>query len=127
MDDNKVYTIRTLTADDMFPMFQIISKIGIKEFKNCFDNPELLKSFRKGGEGNIEAVGVAIAFDVAGVLMANLPVAKDSIYTFLSSISGMTKKELAALPMGTFVEMIVEVIRKEEFKDFFGAVKKLFK
>ena len=39
MDDNKVYTLRTLTADDMFPMFQIISKIGIKEFKNCFDNP----------------------------------------------------------------------------------------
>lgn len=127
MDENKVYTLRTLTADDMFPMFQIISKIGIKEFKNCFDNPELLKAFKKDSEGNVEAVGVAIAFDIAGVLMANLPVAKDSIYTFLSSISGMAKKELAALPMDVFFEMIIDVIKKEEFKDFFGAVKKLFK
>lgn len=127
MDENKVYTLRTLTADDMFPMFQIISKIGIKEFKDCFDNPEVIKAFKQDKDTNIESVGMAVAFDIAGVLMANLPVAKDSIYAFLSGVSGLTKKELAALPMGTFVEMIVEVIRKDEFKDFFEVVKKLFK
>lgn len=127
MDENKVYTLRTLTADDMFPMFQIISKIGIKEFKGCFDNPEVIKAFKQDENTNIESVGMAVAFDIAGVLMTNIPVAKDNIYTFLSSISGMTKKELAALPMDVFFEMVVDVIRKDEFKDFFGAVKKLFK
>lgn len=126
MDENKAYTLRTLTADDLFPMFQIVSKIGIKEFKHSFENPEIIKAFRQEG-GSIESLGVEIAFDMAGVLMANLPVAKDSIYTFLASVAGMTKQEIAALPMGTFLEMIVDVIKKDEFKDFFGAVKKLLK
>ena len=126
MDENKAYTLRTLTADDMFPMFQIISKIGIKEFKHSFENPEIIKAFKSEG-GDIESLGIEIAFDLAGVLMANLPVAKDSIYTFLAGVSGMTKQDIAALPMGTFLEMIVDVIKKEEFKDFFKAVKRLLK
>lgn len=127
MDENKAYTLRTLTADDMFPMFQIISKIGIKEFKHSFENPEIIKAFKAEGGTNIESLGVEIAFDMAGVLMNNLPIAKDSIYTFLAGVSGMTKQEIAALPMGTFLEMIVDVIKKDEFKDFFGAVKRLLK
>lgn len=127
MDENKAYTLRTLTADDMFPMFQIISKIGIKEFKHSFENPEIIKAFKAEGGTDIESLGIEIAFDLAGVLMANLPVAKDSIYTFLAGVSGMTKQDIAALPMGTFLEMIVDVIKKDEFKDFFKAVKKLLK
>jgi hypothetical protein len=127
MDENKAYTLRTLTADDMFPMFQIISKIGIKEFKHSFDNPEIIKAFRAEGGTNIESLGVEIAFDMAGVLMGNLPIAKDSIYTFLASVAGMTKQEIAALPMDVFFEMIIDVIKKDEFKDFFKAVKKLLK
>jgi len=126
MDENKAYTLRTLTADDMFPMFQIISKIGIKEFKHSFENPEIIKAFKSEG-GDIESLGIEIAFDLAGVLMASLPVAKDSIYTFLAGVSGMTKQDIAALPMGTFLEMIVDVIKKDEFKDFFKAVKRLLK
>lgn len=126
MDENKAYTLRTLTADDMFPMFQIISKIGIKEFKHSFDNPEIIKAFKQEG-GSVESLGVEIAFDMAGVLMANLPSAKDSIYTFLASVASMTKQEIAALPMDVFFEMIIDVIKKDEFKDFFKAVKKLLK
>lgn len=127
MDENKAYTLRTLTADDMFPMFQIISKIGIKEFKHSFENPELIKAFRAEGGTDIESLGVEIAFDMAGVLMANLPTAKDSIYTFLAGVAGMTKQEIAALPMDVFFEMIIDVIKKDEFKDFFKAVKRLLK
>lgn len=127
MDENKAYTLRKLTADDLFPMFQIISKIGIKEFKNCFDNPEMIKAFKQEGNFDVEALGINIAFDMAGVLLANLPVAKDSIYTFLSGVSGMAKQDIAALPPATFAEMIIDVLQKEEFRDFFGAVKKLLK
>lgn len=89
MDENKAYTLRKLTADDLFPMFQIVSKIGIKEFKNCFDNPEMIKAFKQEGNFNVEALGINIAFDMAGVLMANLPVAKDSIYSFLAGVSNV--------------------------------------
>ena len=127
----KAYELRNLTADDVFPMFQIISAIGIKEFKSCFDSDDVKKAVaeaaKDGESADIGAVGMTVALDIASIIMANVPKCKESIYLFLAQLSGMTKKEIAELPMMTFVEMIVDVIKKPEFKDFFQAVSKLFK
>ena len=68
-----------------------------------------------------------VAVDVASVIIANVPKCKDDIYTLLSGLSGMSKKEIAALPMNVFLSMIVDVVKKEEFKDFFGDVAGLFR
>ena len=136
MDENmmaKAYTLRTLTADDMFPMFNIVSKIGIREIKNCFSpaTTRAMLDSLKGDDGDreekINAVGVMIGMDVLSVIMERLPACRDDLYQLLSQISGMDKKEIGALPMPTFAEMIIDVIRKEEFKDFFEAVSKLLK
>lgn len=128
----RAYNLRNLTADDMFPMFQIISKVDVKEFKRCFESDEVMKAVSGMASGekdnaDLTAVGVTIAFDLAGVIMANLPNCKNDIYLLLSQLSGMTSKEIASLPMVTFVEMIMDVIRKDEFKDFFQAVSELFR
>lgn len=117
----KIYELRNLTADDMFPMFQILSKIGIREFKGCLESPEIKK------EIDLNSVGIAVAMDMAGIILTNLPKAKEDIYQLLSGLSGMSKKEIAGLPMATFTEMVIDVVKKEEFKDFFQAVAKLFK
>lgn len=136
MDENmmaKAYTLRTLTADDMFPMFNIVSKIGIREIKNCFSpaTTRAMLDSLKGDDGDreekINAVGVMIGMDVLSVIMERLPACRDDLYQLLSQLSGMDKKEIGALPMPTFAEMIIDVIRKEEFRDFFGAVSKLLK
>lgn len=132
MSENaKAYELRSLTADDIFPMFQIISKIGIKEFKSCFEAPEVKKAIGAvaGGEAStdLNAVGLAVAIDMATILVANLPKTKDDIYQLLAQLSGKSKKEIASLPMATFMQMIVDVVRKEEFADFFQVVSKLFK
>jgi hypothetical protein len=37
----KTYELRNLEADDLFIMIGIISKIGIKEFKGCFESDEV--------------------------------------------------------------------------------------
>ena len=131
-ENTKAYELRSLTADDIFPMFQIISKIGIKEFKSCFDAPEVKKAIgaiTAGGEGNtdLNAVGLVVALDMATILVANLPKAKDDIYQLLAQLSGKNKKDIASLPMATFMQMIVDVVRKEEFADFFQVVSTLFK
>lgn len=130
-ENAKAYELRNLTADDVFPMFQIVSKIGIKEFKACFESPDVMKVITGSGEGDkselIASVGMAVAFDLAGVIMSNLPKCKQDIYLLLSQLSGMTAKDVAELPMMTFFNMIVDVIKKEEFKDFFQVVSKLFR
>lgn len=129
----KAYVLRDLTADDVFPMFSIISKIGIKEFKNCFESDDLkvlaskVTSGKEASEADIAAIGVAVGFDLASVVISHLPQCKDDIYIFLSGLSGMTKAEVAKLPMVTFFEMIVDVFKKDEFKDFFGVAVKLLK
>ena len=130
-EKTKAYELRNLTADDMFPMFQIISKIGVKEFKTCFESPDVKKAIEGMASGKdqdgLAAVGMTIAFDLAGVIVSNLASCKNDIYLLLSQLSGMTTKEIASLPMVTFVEMIIDVIKKEEFKDFFQGVSKLFR
>lgn len=127
----KAYELRNLTAEDIFPMFRIISKIGVKEFKSCFESDEVMKAIATSGEdgsANITtAVGLTVMMEVVNLLVDHLPDCKNDIYQFLANLSGMQKDEIAALPMMTFIEMIVDVIKKEEFKDFFRVVSKLFK
>lgn len=129
---DKAFELRQLTADDIFPMFQIISKIGVREFKSCFESEEVRKAIMDIASGakdqaNVSAVGLTVAVDIAGVIISNLYKCKDDIYQLLSQLSGMKTKEIASLPMTTFLEMIVAVVKKEEFKDFFQGVTKLLK
>lgn len=136
MDENmmaKAYTLRTLTADDMFPMFGIVSKIGIREIKDCFSpatTRALMNSIKASGDEqavSFDTVGLMIGMDIMGIIMARLPDCRDDLYQLLSQLSGMSKKEIGALPPATFAEMIIDVVKKEEFRDFFGAVSKLLK
>ena len=129
--NEKTYELRRLCADDIFPMFQILSKVGIKEFKSCFESPEvkdLVARAAKGEKGyDSSAVGLTLIMEIAGVLLANLPKAKKDIYLLLSQVSGWTEADIAAMPMADFMQMVIDLVKKEEFKDFFGVAAKLFK
>ena len=130
--DVKAYELRSLTAEDIFPMFQIISKIGVREFKSCFESETVRKAIEEMASSaedhkNLNAIGLSVAIDLAGVILSNIHKCKDDIYQLLAQLSGMSKKDIASLPMQTFIEMIIAVVRKDEFKDFFQGVAKLFK
>lgn len=131
MNTAKAYELRTLCADDVFPMFKIISKIGIKEFKSCFESEDVKEAIKSATNGEtqdgLEVIGLGVALEIASVIMANVPQAKEDIYLFLAQVSGMSKDDIRNLPISTFTEMIIDVVKKEEFKDFFGVVSKLFK
>ena len=136
------YTLRELCSDDVFPMLNIIKKIGIKEFKECFDKDTLeniVSMFMKGAnpgnkeedsEKTLAAVGITLipsVLDVADVFIGNIAKCENEIYKFLENVSNLTVKEIRKLKMADFIGMIVDVIKKEEFKDFFKVVSELFK
>lgn len=131
MNTAKAYELRTLCAEDVFPMFKIISKIGIKEFKSCFESEDVKEAIKSATndetQDGLEVIGLGVALEIASVIMANIPQAKEDIYLFLAQVSGMSKDDIRNLPISTFTEMIIDVVKKEEFKDFFGVVSKLFK
>lgn len=123
------YELRTLKSKDVFPMVNIISCIGINEFKNCFKSDDIkamIASMKDGKEGVVvDDVGIAVMFDIANVIISNITAAEQHIYQFLANLSGMNKKEIEELDMVTFFEMIVDVIKKDEFRDFLKVVSKL--
>ncbi len=105
-------------------MARIISKIGVKEFKQCFES-EAVRTMIKTGDVN--AVGVAIALDVGGVIIANLPEAEKEIYAFLANVTGLKEKDIREASLSDFANMVFGVFQKEEFADFIGVVSRLFK
>lgn len=127
------YTLRSLQGADIFPMSAIIKKIGVKEFKNAFQDEEikgLVQSINNGDMSKDAAAnqaGMAVILNIADVVLGNLPRAEKDIYKFLASLSGMKPNEIAALPMATFTGMVIDVIQKDEFKDFIKVVSRLFK
>lgn len=122
----KSYEFRELCSKDIFPMFKILNKIGFKEFKNCFTSDDVKKAIGKNSK-DVEAVGMTIVLDIAGIIIQNIGTCEDDIYVMLASVSNLDKKEIQNLPMGEFAEMIIDFIQKPEFKDFFKVVSKLFK
>lgn len=123
------YELRKLTSKDIFPMTQLISKFGIDEFKKCFD-PKLIASIvdENGeikGDQLTSLIGINVVFDIASIVIGNLSRCENEIYEFLASISNLKRKELEKMSPAEFAQIIIEVIQKEEFKDFFGVVSKL--
>ena len=127
------YTMRSLQGADIFPMSAIIKKIGVKEFKNAFQDEEikgLVQSINNGDMSKDAAAnqaGMTVILNIVDVVLGNLPRAEKDIYKFLASLSGMKPDEVAALPMATFTGMVIDVIQKDEFKDFIKVVSRLFK
>lgn len=123
----KKYELRSPKADDMFLMFRILSKVGVKNLKNCFSTGDVMAAIRGEGKKDSEAVGLSVALEIASVLMEHMDDAKKDIFTFLSNLSGMKASEIAALEMADFAQMVIEVIQMEGFRDFFQRVFALLK
>lgn len=131
-ENEKGYTLRPLCSKDVFPMSKIISKIGINEFTKCFQSEEikgLIASMQGDNTPDDSAtiVGISVALDIANVILGNLSSCEQEIYSLLAGLSGMTKKQIETLPMNTFFEMVIDVIKKDEFKGFIQVVSRLFK
>lgn len=125
MSEEKNYTLRSLKADDIFMVVRIINKIGFKEMKGCFSSPEVrqaITSAASGKDADLSAVGVTVILEIAGLILEHLPDCKNEIYALLAALSGMKQDEVAQLPTGTFTKMVMDVIKKDEFKDFFRDV-----
>lgn len=125
------YSLRKVNATDIFTVSTIISKIGIREFKSCLKGEEtmnLISSlFNEKNENNdaaLSAVGISVVFDIVGVILGNLEKCKDDIFTLLSNLSSIPKKELATLDGEVFMNMLLDAI-SDNSKVFIGVASKL--
>lgn len=129
--NEKPYSFRTLSSEDMFLMFKILGKIGIKELKKCFEGDTmnaLMTNFKKSGknEKDLMAVGVAVGLDVVDILLCNLPKCEKEIYQLLAQTSNLTEEAIKK-DMILFTDMIIDFVKKDEFPAFIKVVSRLFK
>lgn len=115
----KNYELRPLVATDMGAICKIVSAVGIRQFKECFKVEDF-----KGKDA--ESVGFGVVFDIAGIIIANMPKAEKEIQSFLASVTGMKLEDVQAMPFADYGELIIAVVMKEDFQDFFKRVMKLF-
>jgi hypothetical protein len=128
----KVYTFRPLSAQDVFPMFKILGKIGINEFTECFgkDAVKTMLSTVTGDNGVKDLntmVGASVMLEMVNVIINNLPKCEQEIYQLLASTSNLTVEQVKGLGFATFFEMVIDFVKKDEFKDFIKVVSVLFK
>ena len=143
----KPYVLKKLGAPVIFSMCKIIRGIGINEFKTLFGGEGALKNIinmskaesakkanGKSDEENANSdldaiieIGAGIMLNVVGVVIENLPKCENDIYKFLSMVSNLSEKEVKSLSMADFTQMIIDVIKKEDFADFIKVVFTLFK
>ena len=127
----KPYVFRKLSAIDVFPMFKIIGAIGINEFTSCFEKDgikNMIASFTGESKEDMSSiVGISVILDIANVIIGNIPKCENEIYQILSQTSNLSPAQIKKLDMAVFFEMVIDFIKKEEFKDFIKVVSKLFK
>lgn len=119
------FTLRNLCADDIFPVCQMLSDIGLGEIKHYVSVDDLKAVMENNGKDAM-AVGVALLLPFAGMFLKNLGKCRANLYMFMGSVAGLEFDEVAALPPAQFVKLVQAVFQKEDFKDFFTAVLNVF-
>jgi hypothetical protein len=125
----KHYTFRKLSSKDIFLMTKILGKIGIRQFKGCFEGENLdalVATFKaKKTDEALISIGVAVGFEGIDIIIGNLYKCEKDIYELLSAVSGVSTEEIEEDAL-LFTEMLIDFFKKPEFPDFIKVVSKLF-
>ena len=118
----KKWQFRKLKGKDIFLMLPVLKKIGINNLKKCFGG-DLIKGIvadNKGKERDkqIEAATMGAMLEFGQVLIEGLDGCEDAIYNLLAGVSNLTRAEIEDLGLVELPEMIIDFVKKDEFKDF---------
>lgn len=109
--------LRELKATDVFKLTSILSKIGVKNFKDLLTQETLDKL--NGEERN--AASMQLVVDALDIVLANIDKCEEQIYGLFASLSGMKINEVKNMRGAEFINLAYDVFTSEDFIDFFKA------
>lgn len=128
----KPYTLRKLKATELFPMINILRKIGFKKFTEFLQNDDIknlvarLKNEETGEIADDELVGIgSIVFELLEIVLDGVSNCETELFTILANVSGKTVEEVKQLDLDIMIYMIVELIKNN--MDFIKAASKYLK
>lgn len=132
------YTLRKLKDADLYPLLQLLRKIGLKEFKDAYiESKNKNKTKFNGDDYESEAeklvalqelqdsVGANVVIDMADYLISKIDTHKDDIYDFYSGLSGISSDEIKNMEFGTLPLMIYDSFNEVKNTAFFKVLSKL--
>lgn len=120
--------LRRLQATDLFMITKIIKGIGIDKITKALDVKALLSASaaeKSGEKVDVRAVGVDVVMSVVSIIIENLADVEQDVYKFTGSVASMKPSDVAKMDIGDFMDLIVAIVKKEEFTDFFKRASKL--
>ena len=125
--------LRNLQASDIFLIVKILNKIGYEKIRKEINVDEIMSvreklsttDDEKKKRSLIAEYGVKAVMSVLDILLENLPLIEQDLYNFVGSVAGMKAKDVAKMDINKSVDLLIEIINKEEFKDFFKRASKL--
>lgn len=112
------YTLRKFKDGDLFPLLQILKKIGIKDCKEAFVQVA-------SGEKILKQIGILASFDLADILIGNLTKVEEEVYSLYADMSGLSADEIRAMEFGTLPLMILDSFEEVKNTAFFKVLSKL--
>lgn len=111
---------RPLKSTDIFLLVSIISKIGTRNLMRCFNVEEGMEIIESCTEKNAEKLGQLVFFGVLDVVMERLEYCENGICKLLASLYEMPEKEIKDLGATEYLNMLIDVVKDENFVDFFS-------
>ena len=121
--------LRNLQASDLFGMVRILKGIGLSKIKSAIDIDKI-KEANMTEENSAEIttqVGTEVILSVIEVIIENLLEVETEIYKFVGGVANMKPADVAKLDASDFVDLLLDIFKKEEFTDFFKRASKLIK
>lgn len=124
----KPYTLRPLYDEELYTILDIIEKLCPEDIRPIF-----IKAMEKFTKKEAEAgddkdmleklandFGMDVVMELGLVIIRNMKNVKDDVYALLSDLSGIPDDKIRKMPFGTTPRMIMDVVKDERNRDFFG-------
>lgn len=117
-DENK-RKMRPLKGTDIYLMTAIIAKIGVKNLIRCLYLQEMKEERKETEEDDADALGQIVFFAMIDVVIDRLEACEGPICKLLARLYDMQESEIRELGANEYIDMLVDVVKDENFVDFF--------
>lgn len=118
----KKWQFRQLKSTDIFLMLPIIKRIGINNLRKMIDG-DIIKGIvadkkDENYDSQVEAATFGAILEFAQVLVEGLDGCEEQLFKLLANTSNLTVEEIGELELAELPLMIIDFVKKDEFKGF---------
>ena len=132
METTKAYELRDLEARDIFTITRILSKVDFNTVKAAWEvsdedaakvtDPKLSEEERKAVMANISRnSGLNLVWAIIGAV----PNAEYELCSFVGGMIGKKANDVAKMDPCEFIDIVIDIVNMEKFRDFLTRASKL--